>query len=58
MRVQARGTADFDAEGLTDARVDALYDRATGEWISLEYELGASANLVEETPVPEAVATR
>lgn len=58
VRVQARGTADFDAEGLTDARVDALYDRATGEWISLEYELGASANLVEETPVPEAVATR
>lgn len=58
VRVQARGTADFDAEGLTDARVDALYDRATGEWISLEYELGASANLVEETARPEAVATR
>lgn len=58
VRVQARGTADFDAEGLTDARVDALYDRASGEWISLEYELGASANLVEETARPEAVATR
>ncbi len=58
LRVQARGTADFDAEGLTDARVDALYDRDSGAWISLEYELGTSANLVEETARPQAVATR
>ena len=58
LRVQARGTADFDVEGLTDARVDALYDRSSGQWINLEYELGASANLVEETAGPEAIATR
>lgn len=58
IKVQATGTADFDVEGLTDARVDALYDLENGRWLSIDYELGASANLVDEAARPEAVATR
>lgn len=58
VKVQASGTADFAAEGLTGARVDALYDHSSGQWLTLDYELGTSANLVEETAQPEAVATR
>lgn len=58
VKVQASGTADFASEGLTGARVDALYDSDSREWLTLEYELGASANVVEETAQPEAVATR
>lgn len=58
LKVQATGTADFDAEGLTKARVEALYDRASGRWLSIDYELGAGANLVDDTTGSEAIATR
>lgn len=58
VKVQASGTADFDAEGLTKARVEALYDQESGRWLSIDYELGAGANQVEDATGPEAVATR
>lgn len=44
LRVEAQGTADFAGEGSTAARVQALYDRRTGEWLRVDYELGATSN--------------
>ncbi|MDQ3510444.1 MAG: hypothetical protein M3414_01895 [Pseudomonadota bacterium] len=44
LRVSALGTADFADEGTTAAQIDALYDRKTGEWVRLTYELGTTSN--------------
>jgi hypothetical protein len=41
LRVVARGTADFGAEGRAAATVEALYDPRSGEWLRLDYALGA-----------------
>jgi hypothetical protein len=41
LRVVARGTADFGAEGRAAATVEALYDPQSGEWLRLDYALGA-----------------
>lgn len=56
LTVQASGTADFAGEGRTAARVRALYDRRSGQWLRLDYELGATANWAE--PAHPAVAAR
>lgn len=56
LRVEALGIADFAAEGSTPARVQALYDRRTGEWVRLDYELGTTSNWV--TPSDAVIATR
>lgn len=47
LTVHALGTADFDGEGSTAAQVRALYDRQEGEWVRIDYELGATANWAE-----------
>lgn len=47
LRVEALGTADFDAEGVVPAQVQALYDRKTGEWLRVDYELGTTSNWSE-----------
>lgn len=44
LTVEAFGTADFAAEGSTPTQVQALYDRQTGEWLRVDYELGTSSN--------------
>lgn len=44
LRVSALGTADFADEGTTAAQIDALYDRKTGEWVRVTYELGTTSN--------------
>lgn len=41
LRVVARGTADFGSEGRAATTVEALYDPRTGEWLRLDYVLGA-----------------
>jgi hypothetical protein len=41
LRVVARGTADFGGEGRAATMVEALYDPRTGDWLHLDYELGA-----------------
>jgi len=41
LRVVARGTADFGSEGRADTTIEALYDPRTGEWLRLDYALGA-----------------
>jgi hypothetical protein len=41
LRVVARGTADFGVEGRAAATVEALYDPRSGEWLRLDYALGA-----------------
>jgi hypothetical protein len=41
LRVVARGTADFGAEGRAAATIEALYDPRNGEWLRLDYALGA-----------------
>jgi hypothetical protein len=46
LRLQANGVARFGHEGDTSAGVRALYDVQTGEWLQLEYELGATSNRV------------
>jgi hypothetical protein len=40
VRVSGIGTADFGVEGQVDARVEALYDRESGRWLRVSYELG------------------
>lgn len=42
--VEALGTADFADEGVVPAQVQALYDRKTGEWLRVDYELGTTSN--------------
>lgn len=49
LRVEALGTADFASEGTTAAQVDALYDRRTGQWLRVAYELGTTSNWGDET---------
>ncbi|MBA2239359.1 MAG: hypothetical protein H0W24_11770 [Lysobacter sp.] len=56
LRVAALGTADFAAEGSTAAQIDALYDRRTGEWIRVSYELGTTSNWADQDG--ESVAAR
>lgn len=56
LQVSALGTADFAAEGSTAAQIDALYDRKTGEWVRVNYELGTTSNWSTEDA--EAVAAR
>lgn len=58
LKVEAVGTADFDAEGRTRTTVQALYDRESGEWLGLDYELGASANHAAEVDLDPAIASR
>lgn len=41
LRVLARGTADFGSEGRAAATVEALFDPRSGEWLRLDYALGA-----------------
>jgi len=55
LRVEALGIADFDAEGIVPAQVRALYDRETGEWLRVDYELGTTSNWSDRGV---AVATR
>lgn len=44
LRVVARGTADFGAEGRAATTIEALYDPRNGEWLRLDYALGADPN--------------
>lgn len=44
LRIEALGMADFGSEGRVPTQVQALYDRKTGEWVRLGYELGTTAN--------------
>lgn len=53
VRVSGTGLADFGAEGRVDAQVDALFDRRTGRWLRVSYELGPSESAME----PGAVAS-
>lgn len=55
LRVEAVGSADFRAEGTTPAMVHGLYDRKTGEWINVAYELGTTANWADVQPVAVAL---
>lgn len=41
LRVVAHGIADFGAEGRSATTVEALYDPRSGEWLRLDYALGA-----------------
>lgn len=43
LAVRALGTAAFAGEGRAAARVRALYDRESGQWLRVDYELGAVA---------------
>lgn len=43
-RVSGVGVADFGAEGSTPAQVNALFDRKSGKWLRVSYELGPAAN--------------
>ena len=45
LRVVAHGTADFGSEGRAATTVEALYDPRTGEWLRLDYALGADPAL-------------
>lgn len=53
VRVSGTGLADFGPEGRVDARVDALYDRRTGRWLRVSYELGPA----DATLQPGSVAS-
>lgn len=53
--VEALGIADFAAEGTTPTQVEALYDRKTGEWLRLDYELGTTSNWADERDPSVAV---
>lgn len=43
LQVQAVGQARFGGEGTEQADIQALYDRTTGQWLRVDYELGATA---------------
>lgn len=43
VHVEAVGQASFDGEGVEQADIQALYDRTTGEWLRVSYDLGAAA---------------
>lgn len=40
LHVQAVGQARFEGEGAERANIEALYDRTTGEWLRVSYDLG------------------
>ena len=42
LHVQAVGQALFDGEGSEMANIEALYDRATGHWLRVSYDLGSA----------------
>lgn len=54
LRLSGTGVADFGAEGRVDARVDALYDRVTGRWLHVRYELGEPAAGATQDAVAQA----
>src|SRR5690606_12357454 len=56
LQVEAVGTAEFAGEGTTPAQVRALYDRSSGDWVRLDYELGTTSNWADEAE--PAVAAR
>lgn len=56
LQVEAMGTAEFAGEGTTPAQVRALYDRSSGDWVRLDYELGTTSNWADEAE--PAVAAR
>lgn len=43
VHISGNGLVDFGAEGQVDAALEALYDRSTGRWLRVSYELGPSA---------------
>lgn len=43
LHVQAVGQAVFEGEGGEPASVEALYDRTTGQWLRVHYDLGGVA---------------
>lgn len=43
LQVQAVGQARFSGEGAEQAKIQALYDRTTGQWLRVDYELGSAA---------------
>lgn len=49
-RVAALGTAQFGKEGTAGASVSALYDRRSGDWLRVEYELGSTSNRSVDAP--------
>lgn len=54
LQVNGMGTADFGVEGTTAAQVDALYDRRTGQWRRVDYELGATSDWANRLAKPVA----
>lgn len=58
LKLDANGTVDFGSEGTTDAGVQALYDPRNGQWLQLQYELGATANREPAIATTAAIATR
>lgn len=51
LQVRGVGTADFGAEGATAAQVEALYDRHSGQWLRVDYELGATSDWADSVAV-------
>ncbi|TWI12765.1 hypothetical protein [Aerolutibacter ruishenii] len=43
LHVQAVGQARFEGEGMAPASIEALYDRTTGQWLRVNYDLDAAA---------------
>jgi len=50
-RVTGVGTVDFGVDGKTPAQVNALFDRRTGKFLRVSYELGPSGNWGSEANV-------
>jgi hypothetical protein len=40
LRINADGLADFGRDGSADAKIEALYDRSSGQWLRVHYEVG------------------
>jgi len=40
LRIDAGGKAHLGIDGGTDMKIEALYDRSSGEWLRLYYDLG------------------
>lgn len=43
VRIDARGIADFGADGRSSINIEALYDRTPGTWLRSYYTLGDEA---------------
>lgn len=54
LQVKGTGIADFGVEGTTAAQVEALYDRSSGQWLRVDYELGATSNWADRPSTPVA----